>query len=159
MVALKRYNESYFEALNSYHLDDIQSEFTRDVSYCLNERKDLEDPKKTVVAILLDEFPVGFFVLDTGDDKFRYTNNRASILIRSLSLNPEYQGKGIGKEAMNIVSEFVRTNIEGVNEMVLAVNFKNENAYWVYRKADFKDDGIIVEGRKGPQHVLTKELS
>lgn len=158
MVELKRYNESYFEALNSYHLDEIQSEFTRNVNYCLNERKDLEDPKKTVIAILSDDAPVGFFVIDTGEDKYRYTNNQASILIRSLSLNPEYQGQGIGKEAMKLVSKFVKTNIRGINEMVLAVNFKNENAYWVYRKADFIDEGNVFDGRKGPQHILTKRI-
>jgi GNAT superfamily N-acetyltransferase len=158
MVTLRRFKQSYYEALNSYHLNDIQSEFTRDVNFCLNERKDLEDPNKTVVAILSDEVPVGFFVLDTGNDKYRYTNNPASILIRSLSMNPEQQGKGIGKEAMRLVSKFVSENLQGVEEMVLAVNFKNENAYWVYRKADFRDDGKVVEGRKGPQHVLTKRL-
>jgi len=41
---------------------------------------------------------------------------------------------------------------------MVALKRYDENAYWVYRKADFRDDGKVVEGRKGPQHVLTKRL-
>lgn len=158
MIELKKYQERFFDALISYQLDEIQSNFTRDFNYCINERQDLKDPQKTVVTILFDKYPVGFFVLDVGKDKYRYTDNPASVLIRSLSVNPEYQGRGIGKEAMKLVTKFVADNFKGIEEIVLAVNLKNENAYWVYRKADFKDDGKVVEGRFGPQHVLTKKL-
>lgn len=159
MVELKKYQDRFFNALISYHLDETQAAFTRDVNYCINERKDLEDPQKTVVTILFAKYPVGFFVLDTGEDKYRYTDNPESILIRSLSLNPEYQGRGIGKEAMKLVSEFVTDRFHEIDEIVLAVNFKNEAAYHVYLKAGFEDDGKIFDGRKGPQHVLTKRLS
>lgn len=157
MVKLEKYEPRFFEAL-SYQLDEKQSDFTASVDYCLNTRKDLEDPEKTLITIMYMDNPVGFFILDIGDDKYRLTKNPTSVLIRSFSINPEYQGKGIGKETMRLVSEFVARYFEGVEEMVLAVNFKNDSAYHVYLKSDFIDDGKVADGRKGSQHVLTKRI-
>lgn len=158
MVKLAKYEHRFFEALNAYRLNEEQLQYTLTVDHSINIRKDLEDKHKTPVTILFEEVPVGFFVLDVGSDKYRLTENPNSILIRSLSINPLYQGRGIGKEAMRLVSEFVENHFEGVDEMVLAVNFKNEGAYNVYLKSGFIDDGRIADGRSGPQHVLTKRL-
>ncbi len=58
---------------------------------------------------------------------------------------------------MNLVSKFVEDNLKGFEEMVLAVNFKNEGAYRVYLKSGFIGCKI-VDGRKGPQHVLAKKI-
>ena len=157
MVRLERYEHRYFEAL-SYQLDEKQSDYTVSVDYCLNTRRDLEDSKKTLITILYQDHPVGFFILDIGDDKYRLTENPNSVLIRSLSINPEYQGKGVGKEAMKLVAKYVEHSFEGIDELVLAVNFKNDSAYHVYIKSGFIDDGRIADGRKGPQHVLTKRI-
>jgi RimJ/RimL family protein N-acetyltransferase len=157
MVRLEKYEHRFFEAL-SYQLDEKQSNYTASVDYCLNTRRDLEDPQKTLITILYHDQPVGFFILDTGDDKYRLTENPNSVLVRSLSINPEYQGRGIGKEAMNLASQYVKDHFDGIHELVLAVNFRNEGAYTVYMKSGFIDDGMIVDGRKGPQHVLAKRL-
>ncbi|MBE0651661.1 MAG: GNAT family N-acetyltransferase [Bacteroidales bacterium] len=144
MVKLEKYESRFFDAL-SYQLDEEQSNFTASVDYCLNTRKDLEDHQKTLITITYNDNPVGFFILDVGNDRYRITENTNSVLIRSLSINPEYQGKGIGKDAMNLVSEYVTNHFYGVDELVLAVNFKNENAYHVYVKCGFIDDGKIVD--------------
>jgi N-acetylglutamate synthase-like GNAT family acetyltransferase len=37
-------------------------------------------------------------VLDFGKDKFELTDNESSVLVRSLSVNPQMQGRGIGKQ-------------------------------------------------------------
>ncbi len=157
MVRLEKYDPRFLEAL-SYELNEEQANFTVTVDYSLNTRKDLEDPKKTLIAIFFGDQPVGFFILDIGSDKFRLTENPNSVLIRSLSINPVFQGRGIGKEAMRLASEYVKVHFQGFDEMVLAVNFQNEGAYRVYQKSGFIDDGKIADGRKGPQHVLSKRI-
>ncbi len=142
----------------NYKLDEIQDQFTRTADWCINERKDLQDPLKTPVTILYDGMPVGFFVLDFGEDKCDYTENKNAILLRSLSLNPNYQGKGNAKNAMIEVENFVKLNIESADEIVFSVYFKNTNAYQLYLKTGFIDDGKTVIGRNGPLHILSKKI-
>jgi len=159
MVELKKYKEEFFNALNSYNLDKNQWNFTASLDFCLNERKDLEDLHKTLVTILFNDYPVGFFVLDKGEDKYKLTENSEAILLRSLSINPEYQGKGIGKQSMRLVKEFIKENIPQINEIFLSVNLKNKNAYYTYIKAGYVDENKIVFGLKGPLNVLIMIIS
>ncbi|STY87262.1 Uncharacterised protein [Moraxella ovis] len=54
-------------------------------------------------AVILDDDlhqVVGFFVLDIGQDKYRYTDNPNAVLLRSMSINPVFQGKGYAKRAL-----------------------------------------------------------
>lgn len=157
MVTLRKYLKTDFDALN-YKITKQQAKFTADINYCINERKDLESKTKNVISLLYKKHIAGFFVLDTGDDKLKLTNNKKSVLIRCFSINPKFQGKGIGKNAMILVSEFVRNNFSEINEIVLSVNMKNKNAYLLYLKSSFIDDGKTINGIMGPQHVLFKKL-
>lgn len=156
-MSLRKFKIEDLPFLN-YQLDEIQDQFTRTANWCINERKDLEDPLKTLVTILFEDKPVGFFVLDSGKDKLEYTDNENAVLLRSLSLNPEFQGKGIAKKAMLDVERFAKENIKLVNEIVFGVNAKNENAYQLYLKTGYLDEGKILMGRNGPQHILSKKI-
>lgn len=78
--------------------------------------------------------------------------------MRSLSLNPEFQGKGIAKEAMLEVPDFLKINFPNCNEIVLAVNFKNLVAYHLYLKTNFVDQGKTMTGRNGLQYILTLKI-
>ncbi len=62
MIALKKYTPTDFAALNSYRLEKHQAQFTADIDYCINERKDLDDSDRTIVVISFDATPAGFFV-------------------------------------------------------------------------------------------------
>ncbi len=158
MIELEKYKQKHFDDLNAYKLNDIQSQFTASIDYCINERKDEEDSLKTIVSILYNNLPVGFFVLDKGKDKYLLSDNDSSILIRSFSINPKYQGKGIGSEAMKKVSEFVKENIFGIDELILSVNVKNTNAYRVYKKAGYIDNKKTIDGPMGEQNILSKYI-
>lgn len=46
---------------------------------------------------------VGFFVVDIGQDKYRYTDNPNAVLLRSMSRNPVFQGKGYAKRALELI--------------------------------------------------------
>lgn len=158
MVKLDKYHRTNFDALNAYKLSKSQSDFTASIHYCVNERKDEEDPLKTIVTVLYNNRPVGFFVLDRGKDKLVLTDNSASILIRSFSINPSYQRKGIGTKAMVLVPQFLKKHIPDINEIVLSVNVKNKNAYQVYINAGYIDNNKTIVGKMGGQHVLSRRI-
>lgn len=142
----------------SYALDENQMKFTATAQQALKNISERDDESAFPVTIFENDTPAGFFVLDFGKDKFELTDNENSVLLRSLSVNPQLQGKGIGKSAMLKVSDFVRNNFKTCDEIVLAVNQKNESAYHIYLQAGYMYDGKIRIGRSGPQYLMYKKL-
>lgn len=157
MISLSFFKQEDFSGVN-YTLGEEQKQYTSTAEKALQRIKDRSDSKAFAVTIFEDENPAGFFVLDFGEDKFELTDNKNSVLLRSLSVNPELQGKGIGKAAMQKTDDFVKVNFPECDEIVLAVNQKNNSAYHIYIKAGFiKNDKIII-GRSGPQYVMSKKF-
>ena len=142
----------------SYALDENQMKFTATAQQALKSISERDDDKAFPVTILENDIPVGFFVLDFGKDKLELTDNENSVLVRSLSVNPKMQGKGIGKAAMLEVEHFVRDHFNTCDEIVLAVNQKNESAYHIYLQAGYIYDGKTRVGRSGPQYLMYKKL-
>ncbi|MCJ7934840.1 MAG: GNAT family N-acetyltransferase [Chryseobacterium sp.] len=142
----------------SYALDESQSRFTATVEKAMSMIRERNTEDAFPVTIFNDGQPVGFFILDFGDDKFELTDTQNSVLIRSLSVNPQMQGKGIGKEAMIQVDDFVRKHFKDCHEIVLAVNQKNESAYHIYRTAGYSYEGKTRIGRSGPQYLMYKKF-
>lgn len=142
----------------SYSLDENQLRFTATAEQALQNIEKRDDNDAFPITILEDEIPVGFFVLDFGEDKFELTDNKNSVLIRSLSVNPEMQGKGMGKQAMMQVDDFIRNHFKDCNEIVLAVNEKNELAYHIYLTVGYIYEGKNRIGRSGPQYLMYKKV-
>ncbi len=142
----------------SYTLDENQLRFTASAEQALQSIEAREDDDAFPVTIFDEGKPVGFFVLDFGKDKLELTDNARSALIRSLSVNPQMQGRGIGKTAMLKLDGFVRENFKDCDELVLAVNQQNESAYHIYLKAGYIYDGKTRIGRSGPQYLMYKKL-
>ena len=157
MVRLELFRQEDFSALN-YALDENQQQYTSTVEQALNRISERNDSKAFSVTVFEDDEPAGFFVLDFGEDKFELTDNTQSALLRSLSINPALQGRGIGKEAMQIVDEFVKKTFPDCDEIVLAVNQKNLSAYHLYLKTGYAYDGKSRMGRSGPQYLMYKKL-
>jgi len=157
MVHLKFYEQKDFPGVN-YTLDENQLQYTATAEHALQRIEEREDTLAFPITILKDEDPCGFFVLDFGDDKLELTDNKDAMLLRSFSINPEMQGKGIGKQAMIQLDEFVRENFKDCDEIVLAVNQNNASAYHLYLRTGYRDDGKTRIGRSGPQHILYKKL-
>ncbi|WP_379966029.1 GNAT family N-acetyltransferase [Epilithonimonas sp. UC225_85] len=158
MITLSFYKSEDFEDLTSYTLDEQQSRFTAMPKATLEIIKEKNTGDKFPISIFYQNKAVGFFVLDFGKDKFELTENENSTLLRSLSINPDYQGKGIGKTAMIVLSDFVKENFPDCDEVVLAVNFNNKSAYNLYLKCGFRDEGKSREMIKGFQHLLSKRI-
>lgn len=95
MTTLAFYKPEDFIDLTNYTLDDEQSQFTAMPKATLEIIKEKNTGDKFPVSIFFNDKAVGFFVLDFGEDKFDLTENVNSTLLRSLSIDPEYQGKGV----------------------------------------------------------------
>lgn len=157
MIQLKFFEQKDFPGVN-YTLDEDQLQYTATAEQALKKIEDREDTLAFPITILKDEHPCGFFVLDFGDDKLELTNNKQAMLLRSFSVNPEFQGKGIGKEAMIKVEEFVRENFKDCDEIVLAVDQGNISAFQLYRNTGHHYEGKTRIGRSGPQYIMHKKL-
>jgi RimJ/RimL family protein N-acetyltransferase len=160
MTELKFYQPEDLPELD-YVLDDIQSQYTATAMQSLEkieERNQKEDFFAYPITIFYEEKVAGFFVLDFGDDKFDLTENPDSVLLRSLSVNPDFQGKGIGKSAMIEVDHFIKEHFTDCNEIVLAVNENNNSAFQLYLKVGYFYEGKTREGRSGTQFLMFKKL-
>ncbi len=157
MVSLQFYSEKDFNGIN-YPLDQIQAGYTSTAASALKRISERNTGLEFAVTVFSNEKPAGFFTLDFGDDKLDATGNPDSVLLRSLSVNPEFQGKGIGKAVMLQIDAFVRKNFKNCNEIVLAVNHDNSSAYELYCKAGYHDGGRTKTGRNGLQYLMHKKL-
>ncbi|CAD7801099.1 hypothetical protein CHRY9390_00728 [Chryseobacterium aquaeductus] len=160
MTELKFYRPEDLSELD-YVLDEIQSQFTATAKQTLvkiEDRNQSGDFFAYPITIFHDEKVAGFFVLDFGNDKFEFTENPHSVLLRSLSVNPDFQRLGIGKSAMTEVDHFIREHFSECNEIVLAVNEKNISAFQLYLRTGYMSDGKMREGRCGPQFLMSKKL-
>lgn len=157
MIELRFFRPEDLPALQ-YMLSEIQLRYTATAEEALQRIKERNDGLAYPVTILYEEKAVGFFVLDLGDDKLDLTTNKNAILLRSLSLNPQCQGKGIGKAALLKMDDLITENFKDCDEIVLAVNKKNTSAYHLYLKTGYVDEGKTRIGRSGPQYLMYKNL-
>jgi RimJ/RimL family protein N-acetyltransferase len=157
-LKLKFTTEDDLIALLNYDLPESQANFTALPKLALERLEKRSDNDANPITILLNDEPIGFFILDFGDDKLELTDNKNSLLLRSLSINPRYQGNGYGKIVMNLMDDFVKEYYPTINEMVLAVNKMNISAYNLYLKVGYKDNGSERDWFNGKQHLLKKKL-
>ncbi|WP_445431548.1 GNAT family N-acetyltransferase [Chryseobacterium indoltheticum] len=160
MVDLQFFEPKDLPELN-YELDEIQAQFSALPQQALERieaRNQNDDFFAYPITIFYDEKVAGFCVLDFGDDKLALTDNADSVLLRSLSINPEFQGIGIGKSVMIVLDHFIKEHFKDCNEVVLSVNERNDLAFQIYLKTGYIFEGKKIEGRSGPQFVMFKNL-
>lgn len=146
-IQLKRYEDSHTESLLSYQLPVEQALFTalpEKVFERIAARNAQGDFTAIPISILLQDRPIGLFVLDSGPDLNLWTENTHAVFLRSLSINPEFQGQGIGTMVMKCLPEFIAGQIPelSVNEIVLGVNRDNKAAQKLYDKIGFNEYGF-----------------
>ncbi len=150
-VKLEAYQPEHLEELIEYKLTESQLEFTSHPKEALLACE--TDKGRNPIVILENGHPAGFFVLYQGEELTRYTDNPNAILLRAYSVALPFQGKGIARRSLGLLPSFVLKNFPRVDEVVLAVNLRNEAAQRVYLRAGFKDSGRRVMGRMGEQYV------
>ncbi|WP_282240922.1 GNAT family N-acetyltransferase [Psychrobacillus sp. NEAU-3TGS] len=156
MIKLVAYDENFRTALEDYPLTEEQLGFTGHPLELLERCTNIST--YTPIIILEEEQVAGFFVLDTGDDKFHYTDQQDSILLRGYSIHPEYQGRGIAKSSMALLSPYIKDHFPQIKQIVLGVNEANKAAQSLYIKAGFIDEGKRFTGRSGIQIAMCLKL-
>jgi len=157
MVRLQFFRPEDLSGLD-YILNELQLQYTSTAEFALNRISNRNTGLEFAVTIFDNDLAAGFFTLDFGDDKLDLTDTQNSALLRSLSVNPQLQGKGIGKSAMILVDDFVRKNFKECDEIVLSVNQNNISAYELYLKVGYQYEGKTRIGRSGPQYLMFKRL-
>lgn len=160
MVTLQEYNFTHFPYLD-YRLDAEQDRFTAIVPAALErvaQRNLRGDFLAVPVTVFFNGAPAGFFILDFGNDKLDLSENPDSALLRSLSINPKFQGKGVGKMAMLQIPQLLHQYFPKTTEIVLAVNEQNTVAARLYEKCGYGLSPKTRVGRSGLQRIMTKYL-
>lgn len=161
MVELKFFEPENLSDLG-YKLDEIQAQYSALPKQALERieaRNQNEDFFAYPITVFYNEKIAGFCVLDFGNDKFELTDNKDSVLLRSLSINPEFQGEGIGTSVMIVIDDFIKEHFKDCNEIVLSVNERNSLAFQIYLKTGYHYEGKKINGRSGPQFVMFKILN
>ncbi|HDR1495733.1 TPA: GNAT family N-acetyltransferase [Pasteurella multocida] len=158
MVKIVECQQQHFHAL-SYSLSPEQAKFTALPSVWfadLNAKK----PWKAF-SILSDDEPVGFFVLDQGEDRQKYSDNPQAVLLRSMSIHPDFQGLGIAKQALSHqrLMPLLLHHFPSSHEIVLGVNHLNQRAYAFYLTCGFKHTQRELMGIRGKQYILSLDFS
>ncbi|NLP52588.1 GNAT family N-acetyltransferase [Bacillus sp. RO1] len=151
VVILEGYRPKHLEELLKYELTESQLTFTSHPKVALLTCE--TDKGRHPVVILEKVKTAGFFVLYQGEELPSYTDNPNAILLRAYSVAVPFQGRGIAGKSLELLPEYVERNFPRVDEVVLAVNVRNEAAQRVYLRAGFKDSGRRVMGRMGEQYV------
>ena len=105
-------------------------------------------------AIYADNIPIGFAMI--GDSSLKYKNNpkhRPSYFLWRFMIDANYQGKGYGKEAMELIINHVKSRPKA-KELLLSHSKSNGNAGDFYKKLGFEYTGKEI----GDELVMSLEL-
>lgn len=157
LVQLVKYTDQFKSLISNFHLPPEQLQFT---CYPLEKINDPTISQDTLhVLILINDVPVGFFALESGEKVLKYTKNLNARLLTAFSINNDFQGKGFAKQGLLLLPCFVYNNCQNVNEVVLGVNKRNTAAINLYKKTGFVDHNEIFLGPSGEQHIMHLNIS
>lgn len=155
-MKLHFYNHAFAKLIENYTLSGEQLRFTGTPKDSI-DLSNTEENRYSILAVENEQL-VTFFSLHKGEGVNPFSPNDDAILIRSFSTDFHQQGKGYGKKALMLIPEFVRSNFIGIDEIVLAVNIKNEIAQALYKKCGYIDEGVRKMGRSGELIVMSYHL-
>ncbi len=101
------YNQSFQTNIENYHLNDL--------SYTVLPKEILKDSPEPFFPVLCFEKDqlVCFFILDSGKDKFNYTNDTDSLLLRAFSTDSFQTKKGFATSALKKLPAFAKRTFNG----------------------------------------------
>lgn len=145
MIHLREINEDNFEACLNLKVGDSQKSFVANNMFSLAQAW-LYDSVARPFAIYADDTMVGFLMLE-------YDERKKVCGLWRFMIDAQYQGKGYGKEALECVLAYIKTNpgFEAVN-----LSFEPENiaAEKLYRQYGFLPTGEM----DGSQIIMALKL-
>jgi RimJ/RimL family protein N-acetyltransferase len=152
-MILTRFQEEHANLIETYTLSEEQLRYTghpvESIALCRL------DPNRHAILGIEDAMLVTYFALHEQEGVQRFSDNPAAILLRTFSTDYHHLEKGYGKGALEKLPAFVQQMFPHINEIVLAVNEGNDLARRLYEKADYRDTGRRVMGRKGMLIVMS----
>ncbi|MCJ1974383.1 acetyltransferase [Lactococcus piscium] len=153
-MELRFYDASYQQEVEAYQLFDLS--FTALPNTCLKVSQKRVD-YRPILGIENDKI-VCFFVLDSGNDKFKYSINSNSLLLRAFSTDSRETRKGYARQSLLLLPKFLETNYPTYDEIVLGVNEHNQVATYLYANLNFVDTKTRFLGKKGYQKIMSLKV-
>ncbi|HSR64275.1 MAG TPA: GNAT family N-acetyltransferase [Xanthomonadaceae bacterium] len=119
-----------------------------------------QDPCSEPMAILAGDTVVGFYRLDFAARAIAGRHfGSASVTLRPFLIDARWQGRGLGRRALQALLDDLRARHPRRRLLLLTVAVGNRAALALYRRAGFVDSGVLLAGgRGGPQHLLLRAL-
>jgi RimJ/RimL family protein N-acetyltransferase len=150
------YNERFKQDIEQYQITEDQLRFTGKPLDCIELSQ--EDVDRYSILAMDEKQLVTYFDLHKNEGVKPYSDNKNAILIRAFSTDSRHLGKGYATKALKLLPGFVKEHFSEINELVLAVNLKNEAAQGLYKKCGFIDEGVRRMGPKGELIVMSYYL-
>lgn len=155
-VTLKFYDDSYYGDLQKYVLTEAHEYFS---AQPLDALKSCENNDERHLVLIIQRRQVaGVFILQSGDIVQKYVSNPDALVMFNYSIDSTRQGRGVATASFRALDAFVNENYDGVKEVALGVNVRNEGARHVYEKGGFTDTGNSFEGPLGRQIIMSREI-
>jgi RimJ/RimL family protein N-acetyltransferase len=151
------YTPEWDSKIRNFTLDEAQKSFVFLPSAAIDWS--IQDNNCFPVVILVDNEPVGFFVLHQNEESQTFIENVNAIFLRAFSIDRKHQGKGYAGLAMNSLPKFVQNHFPQIVEIVLTVNENNLPAKRLYEKSGFQYNGKSKVGRSGNELVMHYSLN
>ncbi|MDB6182250.1 GNAT family N-acetyltransferase [Paracoccus fistulariae] len=101
--------------------------------------------------------PAGMVLLKRPPASPSWTPNDA-VSLHGLKISREFQGRGLGRFALQLAIEMAKARWPDATKLVLAVDAENVAALTLYRRFGMSDSGPVFEGRVGLEHRLELSL-
>ncbi len=133
VVSLREITRETVESILELEVAPKQEKFVATNAVSLAEA--LFSPEAWYRAVYADETPVGFVMLSVEPEVPRY-------FLWQFMIGAEYQGKGYGKRALELVIDQVRT-MPGAKELLLSYEPGKGNPRKFYQKLGFEETGEV----------------
>ncbi|MEM5433415.1 MULTISPECIES: pyridoxal-phosphate dependent enzyme [Cupriavidus] len=120
------------------------------------QRSSHHENEHPCAVVVCDEI-VGFFVLRERDALPEWASSDA-ITMHSFRIGQPYQGNGYGKATSGLAVDWILSNRQYVNRLMLAVNKRNSIAMRTYLNSGFQETGINYCGPAGLQNIIEFKL-
>jgi len=142
-------------AIKKLVLDPEQEQFAGSVDTVFDGLRDSPSAdSEHAFAVVAGSEAIGFFILRE-NDALPVWAPRGVVTLHSFRISRDVQGMGYGRAAVDLAICWVRQNRPDVGQLMLAVNARNLRAMSLYLKAGFVDEGALLHGPIGDQHILT----
>ncbi|MGY2893554.1 GNAT family N-acetyltransferase [Deinococcus sp. UYEF24] len=117
-------------------------------------------PGSEAMAVVSGEQVVGSYRLDFMPRAVAARNfGEPSAGLRGFFIDGQFQGRGLGRSAMEAMIEDLRRRHPAVRVLALSVNQRNLVARQLYLRSGFQDHGeAFLGGSAGPQDVMVRRL-